>query len=136
MIDIVDQPIDVAGLSSGEDDGLSGGFVAFVGRVRQHTQGRAVIRLEYETYREMALLELEKLAAEARSTFEITDIDIVHRVGVLEHGEAAVVIVVRAPHRAAAFDACRWAIDTLKKTVPIWKKEVFEDGTVWVGDRP
>jgi molybdopterin synthase catalytic subunit len=135
MIDIVSEPIDVATLV-GQADGGSGGLVLFVGQVRASTGGRNVVRLEYEAYRAMALAELEKLAEEAARTFAISGIDIVHRVGTLAVGDIAVAIVVRAPHRAAAFDACRWAIDTLKRTVPIWKKEVFEDGSTWVGDRP
>lgn len=136
MIALVDAPIDVARLAGEDASGAAGGLVLFVGAVRGHTRGRAVVRLEYEAYAPMALAELEALAAEARSRFAIRSIDIVHRVGVLALGEVAVAIAVRAAHRDAAFDACRFAIDTLKKTVPIWKKEVFEDGEVWVGDRP
>lgn len=135
MIEIVDAPIDVAGLLS-RTEPESGGLVLFVGTVRQHTAGREVVRLEYEAYRDMAHSEMKKIADAASERFEIHSIDIVHRVGVLAVGEAAVAIAVRAAHRGEAFSACRFAIDRLKQTVPIWKKEVFADGEQWVGDRP
>lgn len=138
MIALVDTPIDAGALlSQGSDPGAAGGgVVAFIGAVRAETKGERVLRLEYEAYREMALAELEALAAATRARFDILALDIVHRVGVLQPGDVAVVIVARAAHRGAAFDACRHAIDTLKQTVPIWKKEVFANGAVWVGDRP
>lgn len=136
MIRLTDQPIDVAGMVDAAEDAGAGGVVLFVGTVRDQTRGRAVARLEYEAYPPMAVSEMEKIAATARERFDVREVDIVHRVGVLRHGEAAVAIVVRAAHRGAAFDACRFAIDTLKETVPIWKKEVYEDGETWVGDRP
>ncbi|MFG0319642.1 MAG: molybdenum cofactor biosynthesis protein MoaE [Planctomycetota bacterium JB042] len=136
MIEIVDHPIDVNALVATDGSGASGGLVLFLGTVRNRTEGKGVVRLEYEAYGEMARSELETIVAEAKRRFEIDSVDVVHRVGTLGMGEVAVAIAVRAPHRGAAFDACRYTIDTLKETVPIWKKEFFEDGAVWVGDRP
>ena len=113
-----------------------GGIVTFVGAVRDHARGRSIRHLEYEAYPEMAVREMEKIADEAGQRWPGTRIAIGHRSGRLEIGEVAVVIAAAAPHRAAAFDACRFAIDTLKQTVPIWKKEVATDGEYWVDDRP
>ena len=136
LVDLVDRPIDLDSLLRGRNDSEAGGLVLFVGRVRAATKGRAVLRLEYEAYRPMALAELEALAALTRARFAIRAIDVVHRVGTLEIGAIAVAIAVEAEHRAAAFDACRFAIDALKRTVPIWKKEIYGDGSEWIGDRP
>lgn len=142
MIQIVHQRIDLDALLGAGDEGAreaaarAGGVVLFLGTVRGETRGRQVRRLEYEAFEAMALDELEAVAAAARRRHAIQEIHIVHRVGTLEVGEVAVAILVRAAHRQAAFDACSGAIDQLKKTVPIWKKEFFEDGAVWVGDRP
>lgn len=113
-----------------------GGIVTFVGAVRDHARGRSIRHLEYEAYPEMAVREMEKIAEEAAKRWPGTRVAIGHRSGHLEVGELAVVIAAAAPHRAAAFDACRFAIDTLKQTVPIWKKEVATDGEYWVDDRP
>jgi len=114
----------------------SGGIDVFIGTVRQMTRGKAVRRLEFEAYENMALHEMEKIAIAAASKWPVDKILIHHRTGSLEVGEVPVVIVVSAAHRDAAFDACRYAIDTLKQTVPIWKKEVFEDGAQWVAAHP
>ena len=114
----------------------SGGIDVFIGTVRKLTDGKKVIRLEYEAYESMALKEMDKIATDAMNRWPIENILIHHRVGILNINEAAVVIAVAAPHREAAFEACRYAIDTLKKTVPIWKKEVFEDGEMWVAAHP
>jgi MoaE-MoaD fusion protein len=108
-----------------------GGVVIFKGVVRDNTRGRRTLYLDYEAYEAMALQKMETLALEARTRFAVRAASIVHRLGRLEIGETSVLIVVAAAHRGAAFDACRWMIDTLKKTVPIWKKEYFEDGAVW-----
>ncbi len=113
-----------------------GAAVIFDGVVRNHSRGRRTRFLEYEAYEEMALRQMELLAAQALSQFQIRDAAIVHRLGRLEIGETSVLIVVASAHRAAAFDACRWLIDTLKRTVPIWKKEYFEDGAVWADGEP
>jgi molybdopterin synthase catalytic subunit len=114
----------------------TGGAVVFIGTVRNKTQAKPVVRLEFEAYEPMALSEMRKIAEQALAQFAVTKIAIHHRVGVLDIGEVAVVIAVSAPHRGAAFDACEYCIDTLKLTVPIWKKEVFEDGEVWVAAHP
>lgn len=113
-----------------------GGIDVFIGTVRNVTKGKSVTRLEFEAYEAMALSEIKKIAEQALAKWPVQRIAIHHRVGVLAIGEVPVVIAVSAPHRDAAFDACRYAIDTLKQTVPIWKKEVFEDGEVWVGAHP
>ncbi|MGB6633066.1 MAG: molybdenum cofactor biosynthesis protein MoaE, partial [Terriglobales bacterium] len=108
-----------------------GAVVVFDGVVRDNTRGRRTLYLDYEAYEAMALKRMESLAAEARARFAVRAASIIHRLGRLEIGETSVLIVVAAAHRGVAFDACRWIIDTLKKTVPIWKKEYFEDGAVW-----
>lgn len=113
-----------------------GAAAVFEGIVRNHTRGRRTLCLDYEAYEEMALKQMEELAARALADFEIRDVAIVHRLGRLEIGETSVLIVVASAHRAAAFEACRWLIDTLKRTVPIWKKEHFEDGAVWADGEP
>jgi len=114
----------------------SGGIDVFIGTVRDATKGKAVIRLEFETYKSMAIKEMEKIAEQAQNKWPIQKILIHHRIGVLQIGEIPVIIAVSAAHRDAAFEACRYIIDTLKQTVPIWKKEIFEDGEVWVAAHP
>ncbi len=109
-----------------------GATVTLDGYAREWTRGRRTLYLVYEAYAPMALRELQRLAAEAHERFEIAHIGVVHRTGRLEIGETSVVIAVSAPHRRAAFEACEWAIRELKRTVPIWKKEIFEDGEIWV----
>jgi molybdopterin synthase catalytic subunit len=108
-----------------------GAVAVFEGVVRNHSRNRRTLYLDYEAYEAMALRQLEKLAEGALIQFPIREVAAVHRLGRLEIGETSVLIVVASAHRAAAFEACRWLIDTLKKTVPIWKKEYFEDGAVW-----
>lgn len=114
----------------------AGGIDIFVGTVRNQTKGRAVIRLEFEAYEPMAISEMQKIAVQAKEQFAAEKIVMHHRVGHLAVGEVAVIIAVATPHRKAAFEACQYAIDTLKETVPIWKKEIFEDGEVWVSAHP
>jgi molybdopterin synthase catalytic subunit len=114
----------------------SGGIDVFIGTVRNATKGKKVIKLEFEAYEPMAIAEMEKIAKQAFEKWPVQKVLIHHRTGVLEVGELPVVIAVSAAHRAAAFDACRYIIDTLKQTVPIWKKEIFEDGEVWVAAHP
>nr|WP_294796287.1 molybdenum cofactor biosynthesis protein MoaE [uncultured Mucilaginibacter sp.] len=114
----------------------SGGIDLFIGTVRNATKGKAVTRLEFEAYETMALREMERIAAKAIEKWPVQKILIHHRTGVLQIGEIPVIIAVAAAHRAAAFDACRYIIDTLKETVPIWKKEIFDDGEVWVAAHP
>jgi molybdopterin synthase catalytic subunit len=113
-----------------------GAVCLFDGIVRDHTRTRRTLYLDYDSYPAMALAEMEKLALESLARFPIRDVRIVHRVGRLEIGESSVLIVVASAHRAAAFDACRWIIDSLKKTVPVWKKEFFEDGATWADGEP
>ncbi len=114
----------------------SGGIDVFIGTVRDATKGKKVLRLEFEAYESMALSELQRIVADVKAKWPVHKIVIHHRTGVLYAGDVAVVIAVSAAHRDAAFEACRYAIDTLKQTVPIWKKEVFEDGEVWVAAHP
>jgi molybdopterin converting factor subunit 1 len=113
-----------------------GAVVVFDGIVRDNTRGRKTLYLDYEAYEEMALEQMQKLAREAGERFAIDRVGVVHRLGRLEIGESSIVIVVTSAHRAAAFDACRWLIDTLKRTVPVWKKEHFADGAVWKDGEP
>ena len=130
--EIIDTAGTVAGLKRGED----GAVLVFEGVVRNQTRGRKTLYLDYEAYEEMALEQMESLADQALQKFQIRDAAIVHRLGRLEIGETSVLIAVASAHRAAAFDACRWLIDTLKRTVPIWKKEYFEDRAVWSDGEP
>ncbi len=113
-----------------------GGISVFIGTVRNETKGRGVVRLEFEGYKPMAIAEMRKIAERACEHWNVQRIAIHHRTGVLQIGEIPVVIAVACPHRKAAFEACQFAIDTLKETVPIWKKEVFEDGESWVAAHP
>jgi len=114
----------------------SGGIDVFIGTVRDSTKGKSVIRLEFEAYEPMALKEMDKIAAQTFEKWPVQKLLIHHRTGILEVGEVPVIIAVSCAHREAAFEACRFVIDTLKQTVPIWKKEIFEDGEVWVAAHP
>jgi len=122
----------VAGARRGED----GAVVVFDGIVRNHSRGRETLHLDYEAYEEMALKQMRQLVDEAREKFGVRHVTLVHRLGRLEIGETSVLIVVASAHRAQAFEACRWLIDSLKQTVPIWKKETFADGAVWAPGEP
>ena len=113
-----------------------GAIVIFDGIVRNSSRGRRTLYLDYEAYEEMAFKQLQELATQASQSFAIRNVAIVHRLGRIEIGESSVLIAVFSAHRAAAFAACRWLIDTLKRTVPIWKKEYFEDGVVWADGEP
>ncbi len=128
---IVRERIDTEAVVSCLKRPADGSALIFEGVVRDNTRGRRTLYLEYEAYEAMALRQMESLAVEARARFPVRGVSIVHRLGRLEIGETSVLIVVATAHRGAAFEACRWIIDTLKKTVPIWKKEYFEDGAVW-----
>ena len=115
----------------------AGGHVIFIGTVRNHTKGKKVIRLEFESYEPMAIKEITKITKEIESRWpQILSVSIHHRVGNLEIGEIPVIIAVSSAHRKKAFEACEYAIDRLKEKVPIWKKEIFEDGEVWVAAHP
>jgi len=136
-VGIVRDVIDTAALARGVRANDDGAVATFDGCVRNHSHGRATLYLEYEAYEAMALAKMNEIAAEAHQKFAIDRMAMVHRLGRLEIGETSVFIAVSAAHRGAAFDACRYAIDTLKKTVPIWKKEFFADGAVWAdGELP
>ena len=136
LIEIVDKPIEAEAIVAGMKAGGDGALCVFDGIVRDNTRGRKTLYLDYEAYREMALEQMRKLAAEAVTKFGVRDVAILHRLGRLMIGETSVLIVVASAHRGAAFDACRWVIDTLKKTVPIWKKETFVDGAIWADGEP
>jgi molybdopterin synthase catalytic subunit len=137
LILLVHNPIDADGLIRHVRTGGDGAIVTFDGCVRNQSHGRRTLYLDYEAYESMALVKMREIAAEVHAKFPIDRVAIAHRLGRLEIGETSVFIAVSAPHRAAAFDACRFAIDTLKRSVPIWKKEYFEDGAVWAdGELP
>ncbi|RLD78828.1 MAG: molybdenum cofactor biosynthesis protein MoaE [Bacteroidetes bacterium] len=117
-------------------DNSCGGIALFVGTVRNHTKGKEVKRLDFSAYEPMAIKEMYKIAEQTIEKFDISKIAIHHAVGNLHIGDVPVIIAVSSAHRGAAFEACHFAIDTLKETVPIWKKEHFEDGEVWVNSHP
>jgi molybdopterin synthase catalytic subunit len=131
-----ERPLDVAATIARVSGPGMGGLVTFIGAVRDNARGREIRHLEYESYPEMAEREMQKIADAAALRWPGVKVAIAHRAGHLEIGDLAVVIAAAAPHRGEAFEACRFAIDTLKQTVPIWKKEVATDGEYWVDDRP
>ncbi len=130
------EPIVAARLAASARRGEDGAVVVFDGIVRNHTRNRQTLYLDYEAYEEMALKQMDSLAREAVTRFGVRHVTLVHRLGRLHVSETSVLIVVASAHRAQAFDACRWLIDTLKRTVPIWKKETFVDGVVWAPGEP
>ena len=132
MFDITDQPLSLEPLVSAVTRSSSGAVASFLGVVREQTRGRQVLYLEYEAYREMAIPKMREIADEIRRKWKVDEIAMVHRIGHLEIGETSVAIAVSAPHRHQALAACAYAIDRLKETVPIWKKEVWTDGEEWV----
>ena len=138
MIDIqlLSTPLSIQACETFVESPGVGGAVVFIGTVRNKTKGKTVTRLEFEAYKPMAIAEMRKIAATALTKFDVLHIAIHHHIGVLDIGEIPVVIAVSAAHRGAAFDACEFCIDELKKTVPIWKKEVFQDGEIWVAAHP
>jgi molybdopterin synthase catalytic subunit len=127
------EPLSLERVSAEVTSDDAGAIVTFVGTTRARSRGRDVIRLEYEAYEGMAEAGMERIARELRARHDVIDVAIHHRVGPVEIGETSVVIAVSAAHRAAAFDACREAIDTLKQTVPLWKKELYVGGEEWIG---
>ena len=135
-VQIVRSRIDVDRAIAALKQPSDGAVVIFDGIVRDNTRGRRTLYLHYEAYEDMALKQMKALAAEAKSRFAVRSASIIHRLGRLEIGETSVLIVVASAHRGAAFEACRWIIDTLKKTVPIWKKEYFADGAMWADGEP
>jgi MoaE-MoaD fusion protein len=129
---LVREPINIQQITEAIQNPEDGAVVVFDGVVRNNARDKAVRFLEYDAYESMALNKLEEIAARARNEYDIRDIAIVHRLGHMEVGECSIVIAVASAHRGPAFDACRFAIDTIKKIVPIWKKEFYEDGEVWI----
>ena len=136
MIALTTDPIDVASALKYLQSEQAGAIDFFLGVVRDNTQSRSVEHLEYEAYDRMAIGEMKKIADEAHQRWPILRYVIIHRTGTLMIGEIAVLIGIATAHRADAFDACRYIIDTIKQTVPIWKKEIFTDGEVWVNATP
>ena len=128
--------IDAEPIVAAAKDGADGAVVIFDGIVRNHSRGRQTIHLDYEAYEEMATKQMRELGRQALDRFSVRQVTMVHRLGRLEIGETSVLIVVASAHRSAAFEACRWLIDTLKQTVPIWKRETFADGAVWAPGEP
>jgi molybdopterin synthase catalytic subunit len=137
MIHLTDQPIDVAAvLASVQDDG-AGAVNTFIGTVRNQSTGRRVVRLDYEAYDVMAVHQMKLVAEQAREKWPmLRQVAVTHRKGRLDIGDVAVVVAVSTPHRADSFAACQFIIDTIKQVVPIWKKEEYEDGSVWVAAHP
>ena len=125
-------PIDIQSVTDRIQRPEDGAVVVFEGVVRNNANGKDVRFLEYDAYESMALRKIEEIGAQAKEKFDIRDIAIVHRLGHMEIGECSIVIVVASAHRGPAFDACRFTIDTIKQIVPIWKKEFYEDGEVWI----
>ncbi len=132
MIELTHNPLKPEEITSQVRRDTNGAVVTFLGTTRNHFQGRRVVTLEYEAFEEMAVKKLEEIRQEIRAEFSIEDIAIAHRIGIVPIGEVSLVVAVASPHRVEAFHACHKAVDRLKETVPIWKKEVFEDGSRWV----
>ena len=130
--ELTTEPIDITSVARRVVPPECGATVTLDGYVRQFTKGRETLHLVYEAYEPMAVKEMQKLVEQAKREFEISNVGIIHRLGKLEIGETSVVISVAAPHRRAAFAACEWLIKELKRTVPIWKKEVYADGEIWI----
>jgi molybdopterin synthase catalytic subunit len=130
LVELVRSPIDLAALQAATPG--DGAFCLFVGIVRNENAGRAVRHLEYEAYEEMAIPLMQQIADDARRQWPVTAVRMVHRLGRLEVGDPSVAVAVVSPHRAEAFAACRYVIDTLKARVPIWKKEYYADGSAWL----
>ena len=135
MFRVIQQTIELDELVAYVTDPEAGAIATFIGTTRNHNEGRRVIALDYEAYPEMAEKELARIGADAEKQWPICRMAIVHRLGPVQIGDASVIIAVSSAHRDAAFAACRFAIEEIKKTVPIWKKEVFEGGEVWIGSQ-
>lgn len=138
IFEVTRDPIDKSGLEARILTGAAGAIVTFDGVVRNQTGGRPVLSLHYEAYPSMAVREMRRIGSEIRAKWpQIAGVGMIHRFGEMLISDSSIVIVITSPHRKAAFEACQYAIDTLKKTVPIWKKEIFADGEAWVeGSRP
>lgn len=136
MIELTDQPINVQRAIDEASVDEAGAVAVFIGTVRDITDGKKVVKLDFESYKKMAMTELENIIEQAKDRWPVGNIAVVHRLGKLDISDIAVCIAVSSPHRAEAFEACEFVIDTLKQTVPIWKKEFFEDEEVWVSAYP
>jgi molybdopterin synthase catalytic subunit len=136
MIAITEAPIDTLEVIAAVQADGAGAINVFIGTVRNQTQAKPVVQLNFEAYDSMAVKKMQEIATLAAARWPIQQVAIVHRKGDLQIGDAAVVIAVSTPHRKASFEACEFIIDTLKEVVPIWKKEIFEDGAVWVAAHP
>ena len=132
MIDITHLPLDPEGVTAKVRKDTNGAVVTFLGTTRNNFEGKRVVTLEYEAFEEMALKKLEEIRQELMAEFTIEDVAISHRIGRVDIGEISLVVAVASPHRKEAFLACHQAVDRLKETVPIWKKEVYEEGSRWV----
>jgi molybdopterin synthase catalytic subunit len=136
MIEITDQPIDRNKIIKAAESGEAGAVNVFIGTIRSKSSHKKIVRLEYECYEPMAKLEIQKIINLATTRWPILKVAISHRTGILKIGEEAVVVAVSTPHRKESFEACQFIIDSLKQTVPIWKKEIFEGGEEWVSAHP
>jgi molybdopterin synthase catalytic subunit len=136
MIELTSHPIDSAKIIAAASAQQAGAVNVFIGTVRNQTAGKAVTKLEYEAYEPMAVSEIQKVVDTTKAKWSLTGWAVSHRTGTLMPGEVAVVVAVSTPHRKDSFEACQFIIDTLKKTVPIWKKEFFQDGDQWVSAHP
>ena len=136
MIQITDKPIEVEKVIAAAGNNGAGAVNVFIGTIRDTAFEKKVVRLEYEAYEEMAISEAQKVVDEAKTRWTILGYAVSHRVGVLNPGEVAVVVAVATKHRKASFEACQFIIDTLKERVPIFKKEVYEDGSTWISAKP
>jgi molybdopterin synthase catalytic subunit len=133
MFKVVEGPIDELALERDVRTDADGAVLVFRGVARKHSRGREVVHLEYEAYPEMAEKVMAQIGDEIKERYPVSNVAIVHRTGVLEVGQASVVIAISAPHRGEAFAASQYAIDRLKQIVPIWKKEIWDDGSQWIG---
>lgn len=133
MIEIIREELKAEALIKEVACPSSGALALFLGVARQHSQGKKVVSLEYEAYEEMAIKTLAQIAAEIKEKWAVDRVAMSHRVGPINIGETSIIIAVSAPHRKEALQACQYAIDRVKEIVPIWKKELFEDGSRWVG---
>lgn len=136
MIAITEKPINTPEVIAAVQADGAGAINVFIGTVRNQTQAKPVVQLDFEAYDSMAVKKMQEIADQAKAKWPIQKVALVHRKGTLAIGDAAVVIAVSTPHRKASFEACEFIIDTLKEVVPIWKKEIFEDGAVWVAAHP
>jgi molybdopterin synthase catalytic subunit len=136
MIYITENKININEVLDCVQDSGAGAIDVFIGTVRNKTSEKKVVRLEYEAYDKMAIKQMEEIVNQALSQWNILKYAVVHRKGILQIGEAAVIVAVATPHRQAAFEACKYIIDTIKDNVPIWKKEIYEDGEIWVAAHP